>query len=102
MEVVAWPGTAGNVAGGESGGGGFPVSDEQGTAGHGESRACARWDLGEVASELRTGPRPFGRRSIADDELRRSRVRARRGGGATAPETRGEERGKRRVLTLVL
>ena len=76
MEVVAWPGTAGNVTSGESGGGGFPVSGEQGAAWHGEPRACACWDLGEVARELRTGPMSFGRRSIDGDELRRSCIRA--------------------------
>ena len=91
MEVVAWSGTAGNVADGESDGGGFPVSGEQGAAGHGESCVCARWDLGEVESELRTGVRPFSRQSITNNDLGRSRIRARRGGGATTVETRGEE-----------
>ena len=53
MELVAWPGTAENVADGESGGGGFPVSGEQGAAGHGESSRRARWANRNPRSTMR-------------------------------------------------
>ena len=102
MEVVAWPGTAGNVVGGESGGGGFLVSGEQGAAGHGESSKRARWATRNPRSTMWRSAAGEGDHGHGAELVGGEVLRASYGNGATGVGKLGRERGKKRRLTVLL
>ena len=102
MEVVAWLGTAGNVAGGEAGGGGFPVSGEQGATGHGESSRRARWATRNPRSTMRRSAACEGDHGHGAELVGGEVLRASYGNGATGVGKLGRERGKKRRLTVLL
>ena len=94
MEVVAWLGTAGNVAGGEAGGGGFPVSGEQGATGHGESSRRARWATRNPRSTMRRSAAGEGDHGHGAELVGGEVLRASYENGATGVGKAREREGK--------